>query len=104
MKSYPCNKAYKKKVLLELFIKEQTLSNNDYTDYKIRLVYSDTVDKANYTVSPTGKLGGQGDYLEKENYLYRIGETHPLMVHVREQHKFAEIIKNTNYLLLDTED
>ena len=89
---------------MELFIKEQTLSNNDYTDYKIRLVYSDTVDKANYTVSPTGKLGGQGDYIEKENYLYRIGETHPLMVHVREQHKFAEIIKNTNYLLLDTED
>lgn len=80
------------------------MSNSDYADYKIRLVYSDTVDKANYTTSPTGKLGGQGDYIDKENCLYKLGETHPLVVHVREQHKFSNIIKNTNYLLLDTED
>ena len=89
---------------MELFIKEQTLSNNDYTDYKIRLVYSDTVDKANYTTSPTGKLGGQGDYIEKENYLYRIGETPPLMVHVRERQALHRITDDLINDFLKTED
>jgi len=75
-------------------------NNNDYTDYKLRLVYKDTVDKANYTSSPTGKLGGQGDYLEKENYLYRLGEAHPLVVYVREQQAFRNITNTliTNFL------
>ena len=89
---------------MELFIKEQTLSNNDYTDYKVRLVYSDTVDKANYTTSPTGKLGGQGDYLEKENYLYRIGETHPLMVYTRERQTLHRITDDLINDFLKTED
>jgi len=80
------------------------LSSNDYTDYKLRIVYSDTVDKANYTSSPTGKLGGQGDYIEKENYLYRLGETHPLMVHVREREALHRITDDLINDFLKTED
>ena len=48
--------------------------------------------------SSMGTQHGEGDYVNNQNYLYSLGATHPLMVHVREREILISNVSNTNFL------
>ena len=72
--------------------------NENYSDYKHRVIYGTNFDKSNFSTNPIGRLGGQGDWQDKQKFSYSIGATHPLMVYVREREVLISNVKNTNFL------